>query len=139
MNNAHMHYVYVILQCLRTRVRNIRCADRYPYVSIYIYCVQYYYVIFICIHYLNVCVCSGEPPVYIIMHRDSYCNIVFILLYVCAFFFPVCRSRARARAPAAGQTAAASLYCYYVRRYNLNNNFFFSHFLQRAPEIIQMS
>lgn len=40
-----MHYVYVILQCLRTRVRNIRCADRYPYVSIYIYIYIVYNII----------------------------------------------------------------------------------------------
>jgi len=63
-------------------------------------------------HKLRVC----EPPVY---HRDSYCNIVFILFFynMCVQFFPrdVCYVE---RAPAAGQTAAATSLYYYNIMYD---------------------
>jgi len=95
-----------------------------------------YYAIFICIYYYNVC--AAVSHLYIILLCTAIHIVILCLYYsMCVHFFPRVYI-ARARSPAAGQTAATSLY-YYVRRYNLNNNFFFSHFLPLAPEIIQMS
>jgi len=50
---------------------------------------------------------------------------MFILPYVCAFFFPVCIHRWLALAHPPRGTLQRRHY-YYVRRYNLNNNFFSS-------------